>query len=193
MENKPDPRFGIPLERTVQPRRPGRWMAVVWLLFAVALTVGIIAIVQNVVPIAEGDRENASIEEVELTGETVAAPAPPSDSALAPTAEETVAPLIAEAPGAAPAPPGPAPVAPPPRRMPVEGNAGDAWAPGASARLVEKAEAVQREGGRVKGYLTLRPGTEIEIQEVLPDGRYRVRWREASAEVPASALAPVAP
>ncbi len=168
MDKDPDRRFSIPLERSVQPRKPGRWIPVIWLLFAVALTVAIIGVIQSYVPIADEDRENASAEEISAAEPMAPPPAP------------------AKKPAPAPVTPAPSPSAPVPESTP-------ALAVGAPARLTEKTEAVLREGQRVRGFLTLQPGTEVVVQEVLPEGRYRVSWRDAEAETAASALEPLTP
>lgn len=211
MAKERKPLIGIPMERTVRRERPGRWMPVVWLLFAVALTVGIIAAVQTFVPIDSKDRANSSLEEGTPAPATTVA-ASPSVAPLVPTTPSPV-PVAAPVKAATPPPPtptpkprptaestpAPTPVAaaptvplepsPPAAASPVQND----LVPGAGATLTVRTQAEWRDGGRTTGVTYLPPGTSVVIDEKLPDGKFRVHWREAEASVAPDVLVPVAP
>jgi len=201
MDKNRKPHLAIPMERTVKKERPGRWMPVVWLLFAVALTVGIIAAVQTFVPINPTDRANASVSQPEKSAKVIAlatpAPSAPLETAPAPEpkVKETSQPatpapsavIVATEPVTIPSapPPSPSPTAAP--------EPGIRLAKGDEATLTVRTQAAWREGGRSSGQTYLPPGTKVVVVQVLPDRKYVVHWREAEAEVPAASLAPITP
>lgn len=193
------------MERTLKKERPGRWMPVVWLLFAVALTVGIIATVQTFVPINPTDRANATVSEpVDKPAQPIAAASPASPAApdltSAPVLKETPAPLKetpAPPPSANPAPTAVTvatePVAPPTAPPAESSAAANRLVEGEEATLTTRTQAAWREGGRSSGLTYLPPGTKVVVVQVLPDDKYVVHWREAEAEVPGASLAPIDP
>lgn len=173
-------KLGIPLERTVQDVRPGRWMPVVWILFAAMLTGGIVMAIRFLYPEMHQSKVAKAKEPLPVSAETPASgtePAPVQPEVLpvreTPTPVPAVSPTPAETVSARPS------------KVEETGEV-------TLATLVKPIALEQRKAGRVNGVVYLKAGQQVEVISREGGGMVRVRWKELEGAVAEGALEEVA-
>lgn len=185
-------RLGIPLERTVPHRRPGRWMPFVWVIFAAALTGGIITTIRIVIP--EADLGPTVVHKREPEPKTM----PTMTVALAEAGSidfpsdmtsdhrrEPVAPVPVErreVPVEVAVPVEPPAPATEKSEGTRETETVDA-SRSSAATLVQPAALELRRDGRVSGVLYLKAGDQVDVVSHEGGDLVRVRWKDAEGFV----------